>query len=210
MLKINTYNDGILSKWPYSPCLRMAERALLAGYPRQDNPISSHTKAMTKPYTISLAPAKVSRRYFGSNVRVLKIYLVSKPLQIIVIIPVIRVYVRGPRWGCRYIEIHRSSNSQDWNFWRLSTIRYRFIDFWLIRLFKISIHILLYYAISMSLWSDECNGTWFIICQLSCRYLYEQPFICTNVDDHMSSLLLRGLNVHVFLKTSSGMRYLCT
>ena len=26
--------EGILPKWPYPPCLRMADRALLAGYPR--------------------------------------------------------------------------------------------------------------------------------------------------------------------------------
>ena len=26
--------DGILPKGPYPPCLRMADRALLAGYPR--------------------------------------------------------------------------------------------------------------------------------------------------------------------------------
>ena len=29
-----TYIDGILSKGPFPPCLRMADRALLAGYPR--------------------------------------------------------------------------------------------------------------------------------------------------------------------------------
>ena len=29
-----TYIDGILPKGPYPPCLRMADRALLAGYPR--------------------------------------------------------------------------------------------------------------------------------------------------------------------------------
>ena len=28
------HNDGILPKGPYPPCLRMADRALLAGYPR--------------------------------------------------------------------------------------------------------------------------------------------------------------------------------
>ena len=28
------YVEGILPKWPYPPCLRMAYRALLAGYPR--------------------------------------------------------------------------------------------------------------------------------------------------------------------------------
>ena len=28
------YIDGILPKWPYPPCFRMADRALLAGYPR--------------------------------------------------------------------------------------------------------------------------------------------------------------------------------
>ena len=30
----DTYIDGILPKGPYPPCLRMADRALLAGYPR--------------------------------------------------------------------------------------------------------------------------------------------------------------------------------
>ena len=30
----NEYIDGILPKGPYPPCLRMADRALLAGYPR--------------------------------------------------------------------------------------------------------------------------------------------------------------------------------
>ena len=28
------YIEGILPKMPYPPCLRMADRALLAGYPR--------------------------------------------------------------------------------------------------------------------------------------------------------------------------------
>ena len=28
------YIDGILPKWPYPPCLRMADRSLLAGYSR--------------------------------------------------------------------------------------------------------------------------------------------------------------------------------
>ena len=29
--------DGILPKGPFPPCLRMADRALLAGYPRYDS-----------------------------------------------------------------------------------------------------------------------------------------------------------------------------
>ena len=32
----DTYIDGILPKGPYTPCLRMADRALFAGYPRYD------------------------------------------------------------------------------------------------------------------------------------------------------------------------------
>ena len=32
----STYIDGILPKGPYPPCLRMADRALLAGYPRYE------------------------------------------------------------------------------------------------------------------------------------------------------------------------------
>ena len=32
-----TYIEGILSKGPYPLCLRMADRALLAGYPRYGN-----------------------------------------------------------------------------------------------------------------------------------------------------------------------------
>ena len=32
--------DGILPKGPYPPCLRMADRALLAGYPRYMNTVS--------------------------------------------------------------------------------------------------------------------------------------------------------------------------
>ena len=32
--KIKAHIDGILPKGPYPPCLRMADRALLAGYPR--------------------------------------------------------------------------------------------------------------------------------------------------------------------------------
>ena len=35
----NTQFEGILPKGPYPPCLRMADRALLAGYPR----IASHS-----------------------------------------------------------------------------------------------------------------------------------------------------------------------
>ena len=31
---VHTHLDGILPKGPYPPCLRMADRALLAGYPR--------------------------------------------------------------------------------------------------------------------------------------------------------------------------------
>ena len=34
LVKMTTYFDGILPKGPYTPCLRMADRALLAGYPR--------------------------------------------------------------------------------------------------------------------------------------------------------------------------------
>ena len=44
--------DGILPKGPYPPCLRMADRALLAGYPRYleglyqvNDEMPSHTKA---------------------------------------------------------------------------------------------------------------------------------------------------------------------
>ena len=31
------YIEGILPKGPYPPCLRMADRALLAGYPRYES-----------------------------------------------------------------------------------------------------------------------------------------------------------------------------
>ena len=31
---MHSYHDGILPKGPYPPCLHMADRALLAGYPR--------------------------------------------------------------------------------------------------------------------------------------------------------------------------------
>ena len=34
LLNEHTYPEGILPKGPYPPCLRMADRALLAGYPR--------------------------------------------------------------------------------------------------------------------------------------------------------------------------------
>ena len=35
-----SYIDGILPKGLYPPCLRMADRALLAGYPRYKNTVS--------------------------------------------------------------------------------------------------------------------------------------------------------------------------
>ena len=48
MLQPLAYIDGILPKGPYQPCWRMADRALLAGYPRyrQDVPIQSSTIIM--------------------------------------------------------------------------------------------------------------------------------------------------------------------
>ena len=36
------YVDGILPKGPYPPCLRMADMALLAGYPRCVNEVGQH------------------------------------------------------------------------------------------------------------------------------------------------------------------------
>ena len=52
----NTDIDSILPKGPYQPCLRMADRALLAGYPRytvcniykQSNPNITHWESSTK------------------------------------------------------------------------------------------------------------------------------------------------------------------
>ena len=35
LTKISDDIDGILPKGPYPPCLRMADRALVAGYPQQ-------------------------------------------------------------------------------------------------------------------------------------------------------------------------------
>ena len=37
--QMNAISDGILPKRPYPPCLRMADRALLAGSPSYDNAI---------------------------------------------------------------------------------------------------------------------------------------------------------------------------
>ena len=39
--------DGILPKWPYPPCLRMADMALLAGYPRYQEHIAVPTMYVT-------------------------------------------------------------------------------------------------------------------------------------------------------------------
>ena len=41
-IKTNSHKqiEGILPKWPYQPCLRVVDRALLAGYPR--NIASAH------------------------------------------------------------------------------------------------------------------------------------------------------------------------
>ena len=60
--KWSTLIEGILPKWPYPPCLRMADRALLAGYPRYKNyssPNMTETVSTihTSPLLFFLPPA---------------------------------------------------------------------------------------------------------------------------------------------------------
>ena len=45
-LSCNTF-----AKWPYPPCLRMADRAFLAGYPRYHN---DDDEKMDKPFSVFL------------------------------------------------------------------------------------------------------------------------------------------------------------
>ena len=47
--KVFLYHDGILPKGPYPPCLRMADRALLAGYPRYIMTSWCNSQASTIP-----------------------------------------------------------------------------------------------------------------------------------------------------------------
>ena len=44
------YIEGILPKGPYPPCLRMADRALLAGYPRHETVYLVHTDGRSHHY----------------------------------------------------------------------------------------------------------------------------------------------------------------
>ena len=55
-----TYIEGILPKGTYPPCLRMADKALLAGYPRynrplSDNPFKEHLFVRHTHYCLLLA-----------------------------------------------------------------------------------------------------------------------------------------------------------
>ena len=50
-----TYIDGILPKGPYPPCLHMADRALLAGYPRY-----IHVLTIVNKMHFKILPAKCS------------------------------------------------------------------------------------------------------------------------------------------------------
>ena len=54
--------EGILPKGPYPPCLRMADRALLAGYPRY-----THVSSGLPPWNCHMRSANKRRRYIVSS-----------------------------------------------------------------------------------------------------------------------------------------------
>ena len=63
---LSTYYDGILPKGPYPPCLRMVDRALLAGYPW----INFIVSTMTFPAdgTLSTTRCKVIYRHSDAQI----------------------------------------------------------------------------------------------------------------------------------------------
>ena len=63
--------DGILPKGPYPPCLRMADRALLAGYPRNEFQNNFFIIAATSPRGWRVKPiSSLIPTYHYTNVRV--------------------------------------------------------------------------------------------------------------------------------------------
>ena len=59
--------DGILPKGPYPPCLRMADRALLAGYPRHAITLASSWPVLCQAITwtnIDSSPIVLFHNYF--------------------------------------------------------------------------------------------------------------------------------------------------
>ena len=55
--------EGILPKGPYPPCLRMADRALLAGYPRCVDITKVNERQKLGPTFLHYIPKPIIRKY---------------------------------------------------------------------------------------------------------------------------------------------------